>query len=188
MKKFNDYDKVQVYTERERLPIGGYILKILNAEEKSYDWGGVLVISFDVAEGDYEGYYKDDYKNQQQEDKKWKGNIRINLPKDDGSEKDGWTKRSFKTIIQAIEESNNGFHWDWNEKKLKDKLIGGLFRNKEYEYNEKKGFFTECCKLVSIDTIKNGKFKVPADKLLGSSATSDTSYGGDPTQDDELPF
>jgi hypothetical protein len=186
MKKFNGYENAQVIASKERLPIGGYVLKILNAEEKQYDWGSILLLSFDIADGDYEGFYKDDYKNQQQEDKKWKGQIRLNLPKDDGSEKDQWTMRSFKTNITAIEDSNKDFHWDWDEKQLKNRFVGGLFRNKEYEYNDKTGFFTECCKLVTVDSIKNGKFKIPEDKLLKKSTVSGfTPSIGD---DKDLPF
>jgi hypothetical protein len=174
MKKFGGYDSAEAYKEQERLPVGAYILKILSAEEKSYDWGSVLIVSFDIDDGDYEGHYQADYKAQTNEYKKWKGNIRINLPKEDGSEKDGWTLRAFKTTIAAIEESNSGFHWDWDEKKLKGKLIGGLFRNKEYEYNGKTRFFTECCRLISVDAVKKGKYKLPEDKLL-TNKTSNSS-------------
>lgn len=185
MQKFKGYETAQAYVERERLPIGGYILKIMDAEEKKYDWGSILLISIDIADGDYEGYYAEDYRSQQQEDKKWKGIYRLMLPKDDGSEKDQWTMRSFKTAIQAIEDSNNGFHWDWDEKKLKGKAVGGLFRNKEYEYNGKTGFFTECCALRNVESIKSGKFKVPTDKLLNKASSSGIDI---PLSDNDLPF
>ena len=38
-------------SSREQLPVGGYIAKILNAEEVTYDWGSVLLISFDIEIG-----------------------------------------------------------------------------------------------------------------------------------------
>ena len=81
-------------SSREQLPVGGYIAKILNAEEVTYDWGSVLLISFDIAEGDYKDFFKKDYDAQQSEDKKWRGTYRLNIPKDDGSEKDGWNEAS----------------------------------------------------------------------------------------------
>ena len=189
IKKFGGYEKAETFKEHEKLPIGGYILKILNAEEKSYTWGDVLVLSFDIDEGDYKGFYKSNYASQNSEEKKWKGNINIVVPKEDGSEKDNITLRAFKTTITAIEDSNNGYHWDWDENKFKGKLIGGLFRNKEWEYNGNTGFFTECCRLISVDAIKNDKFKVPEDKLLsGKSNNSGNPTNMNDSTDSEIPF
>ena len=81
-------------SSRKQLPVGGYIAKILDAEEVTYDWGSVLLISFDIAEGDYMNFFEKDYDAQQSEDKKWRGTYRLNIPKDDGSEKDGWATRN----------------------------------------------------------------------------------------------
>ena len=52
MQKPKGYDDVKPYVQQERLPAGGYVLKIMKAEEVKYDWGSVLLISFDVAEGE----------------------------------------------------------------------------------------------------------------------------------------
>ena len=52
-------------SSREKLPVGGYIAKILDAEEVTYDWGSVLLISFDIAEGNYKDFFKNDYDAQQ---------------------------------------------------------------------------------------------------------------------------
>lgn len=171
MKKFNGYNEATTFTERPRLPIGGYVLKIVNAEEVTYSWGGVLKIDIDIAEGEQKGFYQKDFNLQTQEDKKWKGSFRLNLPKDDGSESDSWTKNKFKTIIeQAIEPSNGAYRWDWDETKLKGKLVGGVFNNKEWEMDGdtgyKTGFFTNCKTLVSVESIKDQSFKVPGDDLI----------------------
>ena len=79
------YDEMQVYEPQERLPIGGYVLKILKTKVETYSWGQVLVLMIDVAEGEHAGFYQKNY-NGQQQDKKWKGTYRINLPKNDSSE------------------------------------------------------------------------------------------------------
>lgn len=129
MKEPKGYKEAQAYTEQERLPAGGYPIKITAAKVDKFDWGEVLVLQFDIEEGEYKGFYKTNYDAQTQEDKKWKGVIRLNLPKEDGSEKDGWTIRSLKTNIQAIESSNPKFRWEWDETKLKGLIVGGLFRN-----------------------------------------------------------
>ena len=54
MKQFNGF-KPEKPAVREVLPAGGYVLKIMNAEEQEYTWGSVIVVSFDVAEGDRAG-------------------------------------------------------------------------------------------------------------------------------------
>lgn len=166
MKKLNGYDKAQVYSEQEKLPIGGYILKILDVKYQENNWGDVIILSFDIEEGGYKGFFAANYKVQAQEDKKWKGTYRLQVPKDDGSEQDNWKQRRFKTIIQNFEESNQGYHWNWDEQTLKGKLIGALFNSKEYDFNGRHGFFTNCHSLVTVEKIRSGKFDIPADTLL----------------------
>ena len=166
MKVLNGYASAQAYSDQERLPIGGYVLRILDVKYQENDWGDVIVLSFDIEEGEHKGFFKANYKAQTQEDKKWKGTYRLRVPKDDGSEQDGWTMRRFKTVMQNFEDSNNGYHWNWDEQTLKGKLIGALFNNKEYEFNGRRGFFTNCHSLVPVENIRSGKFSVPADTLL----------------------
>lgn len=190
MKKPNGYEQAQAYIEYQQLPHGGYVLKIVGAEERQHKGGSSLVVAFDIAEGDYEGYYKQNFDSQKQEDKKWRGTMWVSLPKDDGSEQDEWTLRRLKTIMQNIEDSNTGFHWDWDEKKLKGKFIGGLFRNEEYEKtNGDIGTTVRCCQFTTVENIRNGKFKIPADKTLSGKSNSNSNYGTIPSvEDDELPF
>lgn len=189
MKQFKDYETTQVINTQERLPKGGYILEIKGVEIVETDYGERLILSFDIAEGEYKGYYAENYRNQTGEDKRWKGTYRIAIPKDDGSEEDQETKRRFKTNISLFEESNSGFHWDWDENTLKGKKIGGVFRNKEYSFNGKQGFFTECAWLTTVEKIKEGKFKVPADKLLNkNNKPSFNNQSPDIIPDDDLPF
>lgn len=166
MKAFNGFEAKKQGGEREKLPAGGYVAKIMNAEEISYSWGSVLLISFDVIEGEYKDFFRRDYQENTNEDRKWRGTYRLTIPRDDGSEKDEWTKRTFGNAIWAIEDSNRGYAWDWNEAGLKNKTVGVLFRNREWEIDGNTGWTTECCKLTSADDIRNGKFKMPKDKPL----------------------
>ena len=172
MKQLNGYANVQAYTDQERLPVGGYILKILDVKYQANDWGDVILLSFDIEDGEYKGFFKENYNQQTGEDKKWKGTYRLRVPKDDGSEQDEWTMRRFKTVITAFEDSNSGFHWNWDEQTLKGKTIGALFNNKEYEFNGRHGFFTNCHSLVSAEKIRSGKFTVPEDTLLKSGGNA----------------
>lgn len=167
MKPFKDYESTKTYSSSGRLPVGGYVLRIKNVKlEKKDGMSDQLIFFFDIDEGEYQDYYNENYKAQTQEDKKWKGTYRLWCPQDDGSEKDEWSKRRFKTVMNAFEDSNPGFKWDWDEKKLNNKLIGGIFNNKEYDIDGRNGFYTRCYSLTDVDAIRNGKFKIPADTLL----------------------
>lgn len=193
MKKVNSFNRENVIKESERLPIGGYVIKIMNAKEETFSWGRRLAIAFDIAEGEYAGFYNKNFQNQTGEDKKWKGVFRLNIPKEDGSDGDEWTQKKFNTSIVNIEESNNGYFFDWDESKLKGKLVGALFNNKEYEINGRHGFYTNCHSFVPVETIRSGKFKIPEDTLLkGSSSAPKTDSDGfmdiPSGADEEIPF
>lgn len=177
MRPFNGYKPQKQGGAREILPAGGYVAKILNAEEKRYTWGDVLLISFDITEGEHTGFFNADYQNNTNEDRKWRGTYRLPIPKDDGSEKDGWTKNAFNGAIWAIEESNPGYAWNWDEKNLKDKIVGVLFRNEEWRSNStgNTGWDTKCCRLESVEDIRNGKFKIPKDKPLANKPAQPAS-------------
>ena len=183
MRPFNNYETTQTISARAQLPVGSYICRILKAEEKVYnsskgEWHK-LEISFDISEGEHKDFYANDYKAQTGEDKKWKGVMRMNIPTDDGSEADGWAKRSFKTNILAIEDSNSGYHWDWNEAQLKGKTVGIVFRSEEWEYNGKRGWRTAPFKMVPAADVKSGNIKIPDPKPLNGKAASQASTAAD---------
>ena len=183
MRPFNNYDTTQTISARAQLPVGAYICQILKAEEKVYssskgEWHK-LEVSFDISEGEHKDFYANDYRSQSGEDKKWKGVLRMNIPSDDGSDADNWAKRSFKTNILAIEESNNGYHWDWNEAQLKGKTVGIVFRSEEWEYNGKRGWRTAPFKMVPAADVKSGNIKIPDPKPLNGKAASQASTAAD---------
>lgn len=185
MEKFDGF-KAEQTLWNEPLPAGGYVAQIFGAKEESYDWGNVLVISFDIAEGKYAGYFNDLYKNTDRDDKKWKGHYRLTVPKE-GSQYFESNRRIFNNAIWAIEESNSGYHWDWNEAGLKGKFIGVLFRNREWEYNGSTGWTTECGAVTSVEKIRTGDFKIPKDKPLKKVDAPADNFTHLAT-DEDLPF
>lgn len=194
IRKFSDYDNVKGYADFERLPKGGYVVKILGVSvERFNDYNETLKLSCDVVEGEYANFYANQYRNNQNEDKRWGCNLLLNIPTDDGSERDGWAKRSFKTAIEALEDSNPGFHWDWNETKLKGLIVGGLFNEREYE-GQDGGVrrSTNLARFCSADNVRSGKFTLPKDKLLqnsGNAAANDGFMNIPASADDKgLPF
>lgn len=188
MKKYSDVKAERSAGGRETLPAGGYVCNILSARVESGEWGDTLVVAHDVAEGEYAGLFKRDYDNNTRDDKKWRGTFRLRLPKDDGSEQDGWKKKSLGNFIWALEESNPGFTFDWDEKKLKGKKIGLLYRNKEWAFQDRTGWTTEAISADSIDNIRNGKFKIPKDKPLPVKEVAPPAFTDEGDDDGDLPF
>lgn len=187
MKVRNSYNTATAITGYKTLPCGAYICEIKKAEEILGKNGNSdsLKISFDICEGEYKDFFADKYKADDREDKKWSGIVMVWLPKDDGSEKDGWTANRFKTIMTAIEESNKGYFFDWDEKKLTGKKFGAVFV--EDEYNGK--VFAKLIDkgICSVEAVKKGTYYTPTIKKNSSSApVSDDFMKID--SDEPLPF
>ena len=187
MRAYSNYQKGTPTSDSERLPVGGYILKILKAEEVTYSNGGRgLKLSFDIAEGEHKDFYKNNYNNQI-EPKKWKGVYNFSVPDENSEEK---YRRAFENRIACITESNPGYEWDFDETKLKGKLVGAVFGNQEYEMNGNTGFFTKCFGLRTVSAIREGRFRVPADRLLDKKEAMPAGFYpvSEGITDDDLPF
>lgn len=193
MKPFNNWNDVKAPAARESLPEGGYICVIKDAEVKKTQSGyEMLVVSFDIAEGEYKDFYTNDYRAQQGENKYWGGVIRYFLPREDGTENDNYTKSRFRAFTNALEDSNPGYHWDWDETALKEKKIGMITRNEEWEWNDKSGFKVRPFMFIDIDRIRDNKFSLPKTKYInGGQPAAQAQTQTDFTvidDDDDLPF
>lgn len=197
----NNWNEVQEFTDRPKLPLGAYVCRIRKAVVQCNDFDEQLCLLFDIAEGEFKGFFDDDFKANNRADKKWKGVLRQFLPRDDGSDKDEWAKSSFKGMITSFEKSNAGYVWNWDENSLAGKYVGILFRNEEWEYDGKTGWAVRPFRAISIDSVRSGDFRLPKDKPLKNKAAASsydsTSYGytGQPSgfaeiddSDGDLPF
>ena len=191
MKAFNGLEIKKSMGASEPLPAGGYVAKILNAKVEEYSWGEVLVISFDIAEGEYKDFFSKQYKENTREDKKWKGNFRLTVPQESNQYFDS-QKRTFGNAIWAIEESNPSFRWAWDENALKGKMVGVLFRNFEWEMSDgRSGWSTEACTFVSVEGVRTGNFKQPKDKPLRNKTANnaiESNFSALDEVESELPF
>ena len=125
--QYKGFEKKKFSGAREILPAGGYVGKILKAEVMQYSWGNQLKISFDITEGEFKDFFQRDWDNNTNEDRKWRGVLKLTLPTGDGSEQDGWKVNAINNLTASLEESNPGYNWDWDETKLKGKLMPYLF-------------------------------------------------------------
>ena len=193
IRKPNNWNEVQEFSDRQKLPLGAYVCKVKQAKVVDNDYGSQLAILFDITEGEYAGFFQKDYASNTAQDKKWRGLLRVWLPKDDGSDNDEMTKRSFKGMTTSFEKSNPGYQWDWNENSLVGKTIGILFRNEEWEYNGKSGWAVRPFRAISADTVRDEEYTLPKDKPLKNKQNTASSYqnsnnGYMEVEDDELPF
>lgn len=192
------FDRNNVTKSFERLPKGAYILKILAVkyEEGKDGNSDKLRLQFDISEGEYKGWFKKQYEADTREDKKYRGVFEIWCPRNDGSERDGWTKCTFNTCLAAIEDSNPGFRFDGvHEETLVGKVVGGIYYRDDYM---KDGQAHENYKfnryLIPVDQVKNGTWKAPKDKIIETPDSEGATVGSDgfiniPTGNgDELPF
>lgn len=176
MRKPRNYDSAETYTGGKRLPAGGYICKIINVkEETSKNGNDMLVLAFDICEGEFKDFYKEGYEKNTSEDKKWRGNFYMMIPGED-AEKDDWALRNFKTNIGKFEDSNN-YHFDWEHpERLKGLMIGIVFGEEEYIANNGSSRFSvKPVRLETVDTIKDGDFEMPAVKYLDQNPNAKPS-------------
>lgn len=163
---------------RKEIP-GGYIVRITYVEDvkdKEY-----LRVEWDYAEGELAGAHKECYDNYGF----WPAPMfRSYKQKAAGM---------FKAFIEAVGQSNQGFAWDWDEKKLVGKWIGIVTREEEYTSNsgELKTRIVVDQVLPAAD-IMNGNFNVrPTKRKEASNRTNAVVDMTAPTNesfDEDTPF
>ena len=189
-KKPKDYDNVKV-GEPRILPAGGYICKILNAEEtESRNGKPMLKVSFDIDEGEYKGYFRDLFKG-------WKENsddpATVKWPFTGTKwvmfyNNEGKTNRDFKSLCTALEDSGTKV-WindTFDVNGLKGATLGLIFRREEHEYNNARSWRTVPVGFRSVKTIEDGNFNVPEDKPLPEPVLTETDSFT--ALDEDLPF
>lgn len=164
------YDKSKRRTSFEQLPKGAYVIKILGAKEETGNYGPQISIAFDIAEGKYKGFYQSMFERNTNEDKKWPYDavFYLNVPQDDSPE---YVWRNWNSFFADLEDSNKGFVFDGDVKKLKGKLIGGKFHNKQSEYNGNVYDHIKMKYSCVAEDVRQGKAgRLPNDVLAGSKS------------------
>ena len=189
-KKPKDYDSVKV-GEPRILPAGGYICKILNAEEtESRNGKPMLKVSFDIDEGEYKGYFRDLFKGWKESSDdpatvKWPftGTKWVMFYNSEGG-----TNRDFKSFCTALEDSGTKV-WindTFDVNGLRGATFGLIFRREEHEYNNARSWRTVPVGFRSVKTIEDGNYNVPEDKPLPAPVLTETDSFQ--ALDEDLPF
>lgn len=203
MKQFNGYDAAKEAAKHqgsERLPVGAYEVEIKNVQYVAgeNDNSDRIDILFDIITGDQKDFFKKKYDSDESEDKKWKGRKSIYVPKDDGSERDEWTKNTFAKWTNAFEDSNPKYKWDWKEEKWKGLKVGIVFGETGTVIDGREILYTEPRFAVSIAKVRDGsapkaKF-VAKNGYIGTKQNTSNTSGSDEfmsvpvNSDEEIPF
>lgn len=180
--------QAQKLTSNSALPAGGYVAKIESAKVESYSWGSVLVMAIDIAEGEYAGHFRKAFEENTDPNRKWKGAFRLTIP-NETSQYAASEKRAFNNFIYSLENSNNGYTFDWDERKFKGKFLGVLYRNKEFMSDDGKVIkTTECGGCTDIQSIREGEYTPLKDKLLKNAEAPAPVQASNELIDDDLPF
>ena len=131
MERIENWETVEAkgMEDFKALPIGAYECIIKDARIHKNEESGkeTLKVSVDILTGEYKDYYKKRYDSNTNADKRWDNNaVRYLAFKGDNVS-------YFKGFITCVENSNPGYTWDWDETKLKDKKVCGVFLYEEYE-------------------------------------------------------
>ena len=189
-RKPKDYDSVKI-GEPRILPAGGYICKILNAEETESRGGKpMLKVSFDIDEGEYKGYFRDLFKGWKESSDdpatvKWPftGTKWVMFYNSEGK-----TNRDFKSFCTALEDSGTKV-WindTFDVNGLRGATLGLIFRREEHEYNNARSWRTVPVGFRSVKTIEDGNYNVPEDKPLPEPVLTETDSFT--ALDEDMPF
>ena len=187
MEKIQGYDEAKAITgEYERLEAGGYICKIISAkEEKSKSGKRMLVLALDIIEGDKKDFFRNRFNENTSPEKKWPAGA-IYRQMLEGEKAAGF----LKGLMTSLETSNEGFIWNWDEKKLADLKCGAIFGEEEYEKMDGSvGTSTKVKFIRTVKAIQDGNFKVPELKKLPQKGEAFEDFVNSVTSDNEdLPF
>ena len=155
--------------EFRELEPGWYAAVILDCRETETPWGAQAVtFFFDINDGEFARYFDQNYKAQTGPDKEWRGTLQQAV--------DDRGVPYFKGLIEAIEESNPGYRFDFDETKLKRKIVGVGFRREWYEKNGEDKSIIKAFTFCDVKKVLSGELDVPKDKPKKAKSTPAQGY------------
>ncbi len=187
MKPINNFKPEAPKTGTQMLPKGLYVARIMNVKIEGDEPDQRLVLRIEITEGEYANYYTERYQSDLARGNmfgvaKYKGDFRIQIPNEGNQKRQhyDWDLRTFQNAIWAIEDSNAGYHWEWNEASLKGLNIGINVREGSYNGNP----YTSIGRLESLKMMAEGKCRVMKDMEPRGEADRTAEY----MVSEEVPF
>lgn len=186
---YSGYEGKKVSGFAQVPPAGVYIAEIQGVRtEESYDkTRDVIVLMLEITEGEYANQYHKVYEDQRAsfgDRVKYRGTFKL-TPYMNGDE--DWVRHKFEGNLYCVEQSNPGYHWDWDETKLKGKKVGINVRNNLYTaQNGADKETTEIGQLETIEDVRNGRCRMMKDR--DSRQKSSTRDYSDVSGTVDVPF
>lgn len=175
-------------------PVGAYVAEIQDVRTSEQFDHTIIELMVEITEGEYKGRYHEVYEDQRERfgNATYKGVFKLTAPNDNDED---WRVSTFQGNLWCVQESNPGYKWDWDEKKLKGKKVGISVRKRLYTGQDKDG------NPVDRETLEIGRFETVADVKAGkvkpmrvkdtrknkSESTSCSDFT-DVSKDVEVPF
>jgi hypothetical protein len=190
MRKINNWEDINKdeVVEFDSIPAGPQICKILkvqDVEQKEY-----LKIEFDIKDGNYKDFFKQQFDRDTRNEKEWpnSGILYKSYKKT--------AERFFAAFITAVEKSNDGFHWNWDEQSLVGKTFVANFREEEYVGDGEIKSSMKCHETRSTQALRDDKIKIFELKSLTEKQLADAGLYEEAAktnmklqdEDDDLPF
>ena len=146
---------------KRQLPVGAYVAKVLGARIEGEEPDQRLEVMIDIAEGPYKDYFMNKFTAAKQRGSNYtinyKGIVRLRIPNENNPkalypESD---VRRFNDAIYRFEKSNEGFHWDGDESRLADLLVGISVQEDEFNGNR----FTKPVRFEVAQDVRDGLVK-----------------------------
>lgn len=181
MKPVKGYNAAQASEGFERLPAGGYIIKITGVKDEAAPDKQYLRIVYDIAEGPEAGRYKNEELEYRHAFIRSYKETALGM---------------LKAFINAVDETNGTkigetVETGLDEQALVGKRLGVVFGYEEYEANDgnvKERLYVKSC--MSAARIQTGDYKVPELKRLKTDAPKPSAppAGFTPLNDADVPF
>ena len=175
MEKISNWENVEAkgMDDFKALEIGGYVTLIKDARVHTNETTGKksFKVAVDIANGEFKDYFQKRYDNNTNANKKWDNNATRYLAFE------GDNVAYFKGFITAVENSNPGYKWNWDEKTLINKKIGSIFQYEEYEKQDgTKAVKVRLSKFRSLDKLKDVEVSDSVKLLNGKYMSIDDYY------------
>lgn len=157
MQPIQGFENVQaVHGRRGMLPAGAYVVQVIRASEDTTNYGNAcLKVVFEIAEGDYAGYFADVDADESMD---WRHTAEIDVQEANGAR--------LKALVEAVQASNPGYVWDWNEQGLVGRTFGLVLQERKVTLlkGKNKGqdrSYLDFWDAVPVDAVRAGQVATP---------------------------
>jgi hypothetical protein len=193
MKPYTDnFEAREMSTKVPYPPAGAYIGRILGVKlEDGRNGDQVITLQVDVTEGDYTGHYHRMLEHDRAagfSTVRYTGQYRLTAPGKDNPYYDS-RDRAFRSDIWAVEQSNPGYKWDWDENSLLKKNVGFVVRDAEFINDRGElNAYTEIGCLTPVDKVRKGTAPTLKKREAKASSGAAEKAGYVKVDDEPLPF